>query len=72
VATLREQLEAKNTEITEVNKQLTEAKNLLYDAKKLITSTGKIGNRIETPNKQDTETMTSAERKAAVKERLRK
>lgn len=69
--TLREQMEAKNAEITEVNKQLTEAKTLLYEAKKQITSNGKIGNRIETPTKQDTETMTSAERKAAVKERLR-
>lgn len=63
--TLREQMEAKNAEIEE-------AKTLLYEAKKQITSNGKIGNRIETPNKQDTETMTSAERKAAVKERLRK
>lgn len=62
--TLREQLEAKNAEIEE-------AKTLLYEAKKQITSNGKIGNRIETPTKQDTETMTSAERKAAVKERLR-
>lgn len=62
--TLREQMEAKNAEIEE-------AKTLLYEAKKQITSNGKIGNRIETPTKQDTETMTSAERKAAVKERLR-
>lgn len=71
-ATLREQLETANAQVEALNAEVAEAKNLLSDARKKIVSNGKIGNRIGHNEKNSQEPMSSAERKAAVKERLGK
>lgn len=71
-ASLREQLDAANASIEAMRGDLAEAKNLLTEARAKIVSNGKIGNRIGAPTEKYTGAMTSAERKAAVKERLGK
>lgn len=70
---LREQLDAANAEVSALREQLAQATNLLNEAKKHITSNGKIGNRIgATADNKNNSEMTSAERKEAVKNKLKK
>lgn len=74
-AALREQLTEAQTVAENAAKELEEAKNLLAEAKRQIVSNGKIGNRIGSDvnsNKGKAEPVNSAERKAAIKERLKK
>lgn len=74
-AALREQLTEAQTVAENAAKELEEAKNLLAEAKRQIVSNGKIGNRIGSDvnsNKGKAEPANSAERKAAIKERLKK
>lgn len=74
-ASLREQLAEANNNITNLGNEIATAKNLLNEARKQITSNGTIGNRIGSDvnsNKGNIEPLGSTERKAAIKERLRK
>lgn len=73
-ASLRQQLEDATANAANVTQELNEARNLLIEAKKHITSNGTIGNRIGgvNTNKGDNEPVSSADRKAAIRERLKK
>lgn len=68
---LREQVANLTTQLEQANAQLTNATNLLNEAKAQIKSQGKIGNRVGAP-KVDEQSPTREERKAAIKEKLKK
>ena len=68
---LREQVANLTTQLEQKNAQLTNATNLLNEAKAQIKSQGKIGNRVGAP-KVGEQSPTREERKAAIKEKLKK
>lgn len=68
---LREQVANLTTQLEQANAQLTNATNLLTEAKAQIKSQGKIGNRVGAP-KVGEQSPTREERKAAIKEKLKK
>lgn len=68
---LREQVANLTTQLEQANAQLTTATNLLNEAKAQIKSQGKIGNRVGAP-KVGEQSPTREERKAAIKEKLKK
>ena len=68
---LREQVANLTTQLEQANAQLTNATNLLNEAKAQIKSQGKIGNRVGAP-KVGEQSPTREERKAAIKEKLKK
>lgn len=74
-ASLREQLNEAQATAENAAKELAEAKTLLAEAKRQIVSNGKVGNRIGSDvnsNKGKADPVSSADRKAAIKERLKK
>ena len=68
---MREQVANLTTQLEQANAQLTNATNLLTEAKAQIKSQGKIGNRVGAP-KVGEQSPTREERKAAIKEKLKK
>lgn len=68
---LREQVANLTTQLEQANAQLANATNLLNEAKAQIKSQGKIGNRVGAP-KVGEQSPTREERKAAIKEKLKK
>jgi ATP-dependent Clp protease protease subunit len=68
---LREQVANLTTQLEQANAQLTNATNLLTEAMAQIKSQGKIGNRVGAP-KVGEQSPTREERKAAIKEKLKK